>query len=100
MRYLLTATAVADIEELHRYVAKDNPRAATRLLDRLLRSCRQLADHPNLGRRRTELGAEVRSWPVGNYVLYYRQANERIEVLRVLHGARDRPVDRDDATAD
>jgi toxin ParE1/3/4 len=31
----------------------------------------------------------LRSFPVGNYVIFYREVSEGIEIIRVLHGARD-----------
>jgi toxin ParE1/3/4 len=31
----------------------------------------------------------LRSFPVGNYVVFYRIVPEGIELVRVLHGARD-----------
>jgi toxin ParE1/3/4 len=33
----------------------------------------------------------LRSHPAGNYVVYYREMNGGIEIVRVLHGARDVP---------
>jgi toxin ParE1/3/4 len=44
-----------------------------------------------MGKRRDELVTNVRSFPVGNYLIFYRPVNQGIEVLRVLHGARDIP---------
>lgn len=43
----------------------------------------------NAGRRRPEFGADVRSYPVVPYVLFYRISRGRVTVLRVLHGHRD-----------
>jgi len=37
--------------------------------------------------RRT--GPNIRSFLVGNYVVFYRPIQDSIEVARVLHGARD-----------
>jgi toxin ParE1/3/4 len=31
----------------------------------------------------------MRGFPVGNYVIFYRDTSEHIEIVRVLHGARD-----------
>jgi len=46
---------------------------------------------PQLGRRREELSPRLHSFPVGRYVLFYRQVESGIEIARVLHGARDFP---------
>lgn len=48
-----------------------------------------LADHPEMGRAREELAIALRSFPVGNYVIFYRTVKETVQVIRVLHGARD-----------
>ena len=42
-----------------------------------------------MGRSRPELAASVHSFPVARYVVFYRPAADGIEVVRVLHGARD-----------
>jgi toxin ParE1/3/4 len=57
-----------------------------------------LAENPWRGKARHELGEGVRSFPVGRYILFYRATPEGIDVIRVLHGARDLNAifDRDD----
>jgi toxin ParE1/3/4 len=42
-----------------------------------------------MGRERPELLADLRSFPVGRYVIFYLPRPHGIEVVRVLHGARD-----------
>ena len=44
---------------------------------------------PNMGRRRDDLEPGARSFPAGNYVIYYRRSRRGIGISRVLHGARD-----------
>ena len=41
-----------------------------------------------MGRRREELLTGLRSFPIGNYVIYYRQNELGILVQRVVHGLR------------
>jgi toxin ParE1/3/4 len=48
-----------------------------------------LAGQPLLGRLRPELAPNLRNFPVGNHVIFYRPIDNGIEVARVLHGARD-----------
>jgi toxin ParE1/3/4 len=48
-----------------------------------------LAVTPKAGRKRPELSASVRSSAVGNYVIFYREKQSTVEVVRVLHGRRD-----------
>jgi toxin ParE1/3/4 len=54
-----------------------------------------LARNPGVGRQRADLGfPEIRSWRVegfGRYLIFYRELPDRIQIWRVLHGARDLP---------
>jgi toxin ParE1/3/4 len=84
-----TPLARQDLQEIHDHIAVDSPRAAGRWIDRLEGACQKLAGMPGLGRRREELGRELRSFAVGNYLIFYRDYPDRLEIMRVLHGARD-----------
>jgi toxin ParE1/3/4 len=48
-----------------------------------------LADFPQIGTRRDELKAGLRSQPVGNYLIFYFPLEDGIDIVRVLHGSRD-----------
>ena len=78
-----------DVYEIAHFIARDNPDAAFRLVDRFDETLNMLAENPLTGRAREELAPVVRSFPVGNYVLFYRPSQNGIELIRVLHGARD-----------
>ncbi|HKI14655.1 MAG TPA: type II toxin-antitoxin system RelE/ParE family toxin [Roseiarcus sp.] len=86
---VLSRLAESDLTEIWLFVAQDDPTAADRLLDRIHSKCRALAMRPKAGRRRPELDREIRSLVAGNYVIFYRESAEGIEVARVLHGRRD-----------
>ena len=55
-----------------------------------------LSEHRHAGRARPELGEEVRSFPIGNYVVFYKPLAAGIELVRVLSGYRD--IDESDFT--
>lgn len=61
---------------------------AERVLVRLRRSLSNLADYPELGRKRPRLGRGVRSWAYRPWIAFYRVNNDNVEVIRVLHGKR------------
>src|SRR5438132_11538613 len=84
-----TPLARQDLQEIHDFIAADSPAAAGRWINRLAGECRKLAGMPGMGRRREELGRELRSFAVGNYLIFYRDHPDRLEIMRVLHGARD-----------
>lgn len=48
-----------------------------------------MLEHPGLGVVRAELGKRLRSISNGSHVVFYADAGESIDVLRVLHGAMD-----------
>jgi toxin ParE1/3/4 len=48
-----------------------------------------LALSPFVGKVRDELGAEIRSFLIGNDVLSYQPIENTIDIIRFLHGARD-----------
>jgi toxin ParE1/3/4 len=78
-----------DVFEIASYVARDNLPAALHLIDVIDEKLRLLAEFPHLGPARDDLGPSLRSFPLGNYVIYYRPRPDGIDVVRVLHGARD-----------
>jgi len=59
------------------------------MLDRIDRVLRMLSEHPKAGRERPELAPELRSFPVGNYIVYYLPLTNGIDVVRVLSGYLD-----------
>jgi toxin ParE1/3/4 len=88
-RFTRTADAEEELIGLWAYVAADNEPAADRLVERIEEACRRLAEFPELDVAHDEVRAGLRLFPVGNYLLLYRQTEEGIEVVRIVHGARD-----------
>jgi len=84
-------TAHADIAEIALYLCDLNPISAERFVNALDHICVLLAEHPRLGRPRRELADGLRSFPVGNYLVFYVIEAEAVHVIRVLHGARNLP---------
>ncbi|MDJ1169081.1 type II toxin-antitoxin system RelE/ParE family toxin [Roseofilum sp. BLCC_M154] len=48
-----------------------------------------MAQFPGLGRRRDELCLGARSFPISNYLIFYRASAEGVEILRIVSGYRD-----------
>lgn len=78
-----------DILDIWRFIAEDSEEAATALVHRFDQVIQMLADNPLAGRERTELARGIRSFAVGNYIIFYFALPDGIDVVRVLHGARD-----------
>jgi toxin ParE1/3/4 len=81
--------AEADLIEIWTYIAQDSPTRADKLLDEIDEKSQTLAQSPFIGKARDELRPKIRSFPIGSYVLFYQPIEEGIEIIRVLHGARD-----------
>jgi len=81
--------AETDLEEIWLFIAADNITAADRLLDRIGSLFEMLAENPAAGRQRPELGMSIRSFAVGNYIIFYEALPNGADIVRVLHGARD-----------
>ncbi len=88
----ITSKAAQDLIDIGSFIAEHDVRAADRLLDTFDSKCRLLADHPELGALREDLAPRLRFLPFGNYLIFYRAISEGIEIIRVLHGARDLPT--------
>lgn len=84
-----TSRADADLLDIWLFIAADNPQAADRLLLDIDEQCRLLAENNRIGVARPEIAGDARSWSVGRYLILYRMVPEGIEVVRVIHGARD-----------
>lgn len=82
-----------DLRDIWDYVSERNLPAADALLDRFLDVAETLAEQPLAGRARPKLRPELRSFPVGEYLLFYEPQQDGIEVVRVLHGHRDIDAD-------
>lgn len=83
-----TAQADEDLIDLWVYIAQDNPAAADNLLDELESKFALLAGQPRLGVARSDIAPGLRHFPVGNYLILYREIDPGIKVVRVVHGAR------------
>ncbi|HEX4119475.1 MAG TPA: type II toxin-antitoxin system RelE/ParE family toxin [Verrucomicrobiae bacterium] len=84
-----TSQAELDLIEIGVRIALDDPAAADRWLDLIDQKCQLLATMPEMGRDRKDLFPHLRSFPVGDYILFYRPTEQGIVIIRVLHGARD-----------
>lgn len=73
------------------YVATEsgNPDRARMLLRRIGATLSLLRTNPRLGRRRPELGRDLRSFPIDDYLIIYQAGGGDVWVVRIVHGRRD-----------
>ncbi len=85
----ISPRAGADLIEIWSYIADDSVANADAFVDRLYETLQVLGRQPGSGRRREELAPGMQSFPYGRYVIFYRALMDAIEIVRILHGARD-----------
>ena len=92
MKHRLSLLSDSDLDDIWYYVACQS--GSMDIADRLIGSISdrffRLASHPHLGRARDEdLRPGLRTFPVGEYVIFYRLEGEDVVILRVLRGSRN-----------
>ena len=81
--------ALADLEEIFGYIARDNRAAAARLVTRIEQVATLIAGHPYMGEATRR--SHFRRFPVGNYLIVYEIGADEVVIHYIRHGARRRP---------
>lgn len=88
--FALTPLAESDLTEIRYYLKQQSEDAPRRVLDALHEAMMRLADMPHLGHVRDDLTDEpFRFWSVFSFLIIYRPETDPLQIIRVLHGARD-----------
>lgn len=89
--------AKADLIEIADFIGEDNPEASERFLDAAEATFGFIAAMPSVGRVyrvQSPAAQGMRVWRVEGferYLILYRAGEARVEIVRVLHTARDFP---------
>jgi toxin ParE1/3/4 len=93
---IITPAAESDLTNIWLYIARDNQGAADRVYQAAEKTFEALAATPRMGTfyqcKRAQLEG-IRFFPVSkfqNYVIYYREQPQGIEIVRVLHAHMDK----------
>jgi len=90
MKVFWTETAEGHLEGIYAYIAQDSEKYALLTVDRLTSRSKQIGAFPLSGRRVPEYDTdEIREIIEGQYRIIYRIKSDQIDVLAVIHGARD-----------
>ncbi|HSI00930.1 MAG TPA: type II toxin-antitoxin system RelE/ParE family toxin [Reyranella sp.] len=90
MKVVFTEPAEADLEEIGDWIAQRNPTRAMSFAQELREACLGIGERASsypLVRLRESDGIRRRVY--GNYLIFYRVMLDAVEILHVLHGARD-----------
>lgn len=95
MKVVWTTTALDHLTDIYRYIERDSPRYALRMVDRLTARSQQIGEFPESGQMVPEYAeSSIREVIEGPYRLIYRIEAARIVVVAVVHGAQLLPADR------
>lgn len=90
MKVFFTEPAEEDLETIGDWIAKDNPERAESFVRELRQSCVNVGQwplaHPLVVHR---LNDGLRRKVHGNYLIFHRVWRDAVEIILVLHGARD-----------
>jgi len=85
-----TYTAQDHLDAIYAYIAQDSPEYALRMVDRITCRSRQIAAAPRSGRRVPEYEMDqIREVIERPYRIIYHIKPDQINVIAVLHGARN-----------
>lgn len=91
MRIRWLRIALRSLDSEAEYIAEDNPAAAARTVESIMKAVLQLRLYPAIGRPGRVLGTRELVVSGTPYIVPYRVRGETIEILRVFHGARKWP---------
>lgn len=89
MQLFVTPLAEQDLEAIGDHIALDNPSRALSFVMALHAHCQRICINPEGYRRRPELSEDMRSCAHGNYVIFFEATGQQVNIIRVLHSARD-----------
>jgi len=90
-RYSIRRKAAHDLDEIADYILKDNPPRAVSFVRELIEHFVRIAEFPEAHSDRGDLKPGLRSAVHGNYLIFFTASQNGIEIVRVIHGARNLP---------
>ena len=89
LEYRVAPLAKRDIDEIWDYVARDDPEAANRLVDNFRSRFILISQNKLIGSARSEFGSGIRLFPFETSLIFYVPYESSVDIVRVLHSARD-----------
>jgi len=90
-RLVVLPAARADLIEIGDFIAQDNPGRALSFLAEIEAKMQEASKHPKSFPARDDVCAGLRSARHGRYLIFFLNADDEVQIVRVLHGARDLP---------
>lgn len=90
-RLVILPAARADLIEIGDFIAADSPERAMSFVAEIEARIREAAERPRSFPVRDELHDGLRAARHGRYLIFFVEQGDEVQVVRVLHGARDLP---------
>jgi len=92
MKLVLSRLALAELDEILRYIRERSQLGANNVETRMRRAFDHIANYPEASER-VEQRQSVRRLPLARYpyVIYFEVGSDEVTILRILHGARRQP---------
>jgi toxin ParE1/3/4 len=91
MRVRWLRRAQRQVDEIGAYIARDNPAAADRVVERIRQAAERLAAHPLMGRQGRVIDTRELVVPGTPYIIAYRVRGQSVQILAVQHSAQQWP---------
>lgn len=90
MKVIIASEAIEDLVMIGEFIARSNPARSDSFVEELYEKCLDLSVSPYAFERIADRpGQEIRKRPHGRYLILYEVSADRIDVLRIFHGAQD-----------
>ena len=83
--------ALADLRDIALYIAEENPDRALSFVAELERKAAQAALRPTGFRERSDLAPGLWAMVHDRYLIFFRELDDEVRIVRVMHGARNLP---------
>jgi toxin ParE1/3/4 len=90
-RLVFTPAARNDLLEIGAYIADDNPVRAESFVTELETKAYKAAERPRSFPERTDIGVGLRAAVHGRYLLLFRELDDEVRIVRIIHGGRNIP---------
>ena len=89
MRASISRRAQKDLDNLWARIAiESSDRVASNFIQRFYEVFITIASSPNAGIVAASLGANIRKFPLADYLIYYKPNRGGIQIIRIVHGKR------------
>ena len=88
-RYIISAPALQDLQEIIDYFARTNVETGDKFIAKFDAWCQKLRSFPAIGKRYDGISTGLRGVLIDEYIMFYKVTDDLVEIVRIVHGKRD-----------